>query len=59
MVSSAIWFAADVPKLTIGATAGTTVEVTTDSSLLECLGRYWLDGSADQGVGLTSGGGGG
>ena len=59
VVSSAIWFVADVPKLTIGAAAGTTVEFTTDGSLLECLGRYWLDGSADEGVGLASGGGGG
>ena len=59
MVSSTIWFVPDAPKLTIGAAAGTTVEFTTDGSLLECLGRYWLDGSADEGVGLASGGGGG
>ena len=59
VVSSAIWFVADVPKLTIGTAAGKTVEVKTDGSLLEKLGRCWLDGSADEGVGLASGGGGG
>ena len=58
-VSSAIWFVADVPKLTNGAAAGTTVEVVTDGSLLEWLGRCWLDGSAGEGVRLASGGGGG
>ena len=56
MVSSAIWFVADVPKLTIGAAAGTTVEVSADGSLLEWLGRCWLDRSAGEGVGLASGG---
>ena len=59
VVSSAIWFVADVPKLTIGAAAGTTVEVSADGSLLEWLGRCWLDGSAGESVGLASGGGGG
>ena len=59
MVSSAIWFVADVPKLTVGMAAGKTVEVETDGSLLEWLGRCWLDGSAGEGVGLASGGGGG
>ena len=54
MVSSTIWFVTDVPKLTIGAAAGTTVEVLANGSLLE-----WLDGSAGEGVGLASGGGGG
>ena len=56
MVSSTIWFVADVPKLTIGAAADTTVEVSADGSLLEWLGRCWLDGSAGEGVGLASGG---
>ena len=56
VVSSAIWFVADVPKLTIGAAADTTVEVSADGSLLEWLGRCWLDGSAGEGVGLASGG---
>ena len=51
MVSSTIWFVTDVPKLTIGAAAGTTVEVLANGSLLE-----WLDGSAGEGVGLASGG---
>ena len=59
MVSSTIWFVADVPELTVGAAAGTTIEVTADGSLLEWLGRCWLDGSAGEGVGLASGGGGG
>ena len=59
MVSSAIWCGADVPKLTIGVAAGTTVEVVADGSLLEWLGRCWLDGSAGEGLGLASGGGGG
>ena len=35
VVSSAIWFVADVPKLAIGMAAGKTVEVETDGSLLE------------------------
>ena len=56
VVYSAIWFVADVPKLTIGAAAGTTVEVSANGSLLEWLGRCWLDGSAGEGVGLASGG---
>ena len=56
MVSSTIWFVTDVPKLTIGAAAGTTVEVSANGSLLEWLGRCWLDGSAGEGVGLASGG---
>ena len=51
-------FSADVPKLTIGAAAGTTVEVVKDGSLLEWLGWCWLEGSAGEGVGLASGGGG-
>ena len=51
VVSSAIRFVADVPKLTIGAAAGT--------ALLKWLGRWWLDGSAGEGLGLASGGGGG
>lgn len=59
MVSSAIWFVADVPKLTIGATAGMTVEVAADGSLLELLGGCWLEGTAGKGVGRISGGGGG
>ena len=56
MVSSTIWFVTDVPKLTIGAAAGTTVEVSANGSLLEWLGRCWLDGSAGESVGLASGG---
>ena len=32
VVSSAIWFVADVPKLTIGAAAGAAVEVAADGS---------------------------
>ena len=59
VVSSAIWFVADVPKLTIGVATGTTVEVVADGSLLEWLGWCWLDGSAGEGVRLASGGGGG
>ena len=59
VVSSTIWFIADLPKLTIGAAVGTTVEVAADGSLLKWLGWCWLDGSADEGVGLASGGGGG
>ena len=59
VVSSAISFVADVPKLTIGAAAGTTVEVAADGSLLEWLGRCWLDGSDGEGLRLASGGGGG
>ena len=59
MVSSTIWFVADVSKLTIGAAAGTTIEVAADSSLLEKLGRCWLDGSAGEGLGLATDGGGG
>ena len=35
MVSSAIWFVANVPKLTIGVAAGTTVGAAADGSLLE------------------------
>ena len=35
VVSPAIWFVADVPKLTTGMAAGKTVEVETDGSLLE------------------------
>jgi len=38
VVSSTIRFVADVPKLTIGAAAGATVEVAADGSLLEWLG---------------------
>ena len=57
VVSSTIWFVADVPKLTIGASTGTTVKVAADGSMLEWLGRYWPDGSAGEGVGLASGGG--
>ena len=53
------FFSADVPKLTIGSAAGTTVGVATDGSLLEWLGWCGLDGSAGEGVGLASGGGGG
>ena len=59
MVSSTIWFVPDAPKLTIGEAAGTTVEVAADGSLLEWLGRCRLDGSADESVGLASGGGSG
>ena len=59
VVSSAIRFVADVPKLTIGAAAGTMVEVTADGSLLEWLGRCWLDGDAGEAVGLARGGRGG
>ena len=59
MVSSTIWFVADVPKLTIRAAASTTVEVAADGSLLEWLDQCWLDGSAGEGLGLASGGGGG
>ena len=51
VISSLIWFVADVSKLTIVA-AGTTVELVGDGSLLE-----WLDGSAGEGVGLASGDG--
>ena len=53
VVSSAIWFVADVTKLTIGAAADTVVEVAADVSLPE-----WLDGSAGEGLGLASGCGG-
>ena len=56
MVSSAIWFVTDVPKLTIRVAAGMTVEVSADGSLLEWLGQCWLDGSASEGVSLASGG---
>ena len=56
MVSTAIWLVADVPKLTIGTVAGMGVEVSADGSLLEWLGRYWLDGIVGKGVGLASGG---
>ena len=49
VVSSAIWFVADVTKLTIGVATDTAVEVATDGSLLEWLGRWWLDGSAGSG----------
>ena len=55
MVSSTIWFT-DVPKLTIGVAAGTTVEVSANGFVLEWLGRCWPDGSAGEGVGLASGG---
>ena len=58
-LGATVVFSADVPKLTIGAAAGTTVEVATDDSLLEWLGWCWLDGSACEVVGLASGGGGG
>ena len=58
VVSSAIRFVADVPKLTIGAAAGMAVEVAADASLRKWLGRWWLDGSAGEGLGLASGGGG-
>ena len=57
VVSSAIWFVADVPELTIGVAAVTTVEVVVDGSLLEWLGQCWLDRSAGEGLGLASGGG--
>ena len=57
MVSFAIWFVADVPKFTIETAAGTTIEVAAGGSLLELLGLCWLDGSADEGVALASGGG--
>jgi len=56
VVSSAIQFVADVPKL---LTVGATVEVAADGSLLEWLGRYGLDGGAGEGVGLARGGRGG
>ena len=46
VVSSAIWFVVDVPKLIIGVAVGTTVEVAADGSLLEWLDLCWLDGSA-------------
>ena len=42
-------FVADVTKLTIGVATDTAVEVATDGSLLEWLGRWWLDGSAGSG----------
>ena len=42
VVSPAICFFADVPKLTVGAAADTTVEVAADDSLLEWLGRCRL-----------------
>ena len=48
-----------MPKLTIGVAAGTAVEVAADGSLLKWLGWWWLDGSAGEGWGLASGGGGG
>ena len=57
MISSQIWFVADVSKLTF-VVAGTTVELMGDGSLLEWLGRCWLDWSAGEGVGLASGDGG-
>ena len=38
VVSSTVWFVADMLKLTIGGPAGATVEVVTDGCLLEVLG---------------------
>ena len=57
--ASEIWFVADVPKLTTGEAADAAVEVAADGSLLGWLGRFWLDGSAGEGLGLASGGEGG
>ena len=60
VVASAIWLVADVLKLTVGAAAGTTVEVAADGCLLELLSACWLGGVVGKGVkrvGQGSGGG--
>ena len=58
MISSTIWFVADVLKLTIGAAASTTVEVVTDAFLTGVLRSWWWGGSCRGGARSAGRGGG-
>ena len=53
MITSTVWFVADVLKLAIGAMAGTVVEVAAYGCLLELLEAGWRGGRVagrEQGV---------
>ena len=50
MITSTIWFVADVLKLTIGAAACTTVEVATDAFLSGVLRAWWWGGNCRGGA---------